>query len=144
MIKFFWFWIIIYPFFVFGQPNNQDSCCKSSLQVTKLANYSTKQVGKEFLRLRKLGCCSVFSGDLRPIMEELAVRMEKSQVSTRRLIKIMGKPNANEIPRTHGIIYSPQAGESLYIYHWRSWHDFLYFVVKDNRVRQAKWFYAYE
>jgi hypothetical protein len=126
----------------FSQKN--ENCCKTT--ITSLPHASLKELSKEFQRLKKLkeACCSNYSGDLRLVMEEIGKKCTTMSLSDKKLIRLLGKPDAKSFSKNHGIPYTCVVGESVLIYHWRSWHDYLYIIIKDKHIKEVKWFYAYE
>jgi hypothetical protein len=74
-------------------------------------------------------------------MEELGSRLGTSGIHKNKILKFMGTPD-HETSQI-GMI-KLNAGEHIMVYHWRGWHDWMYFVIRKNRVVGVKWWYAYE
>jgi hypothetical protein len=53
----------------------------------------------------------------------------------------MGAPDS-DVDSQH--IVALKDGEEIWIYHWRGWHDWLYFIIENKKVKRADWWYAYE
>ena len=53
----------------------------------------------------------------------------------------MGKPDSHT-DEQH--VVKLNEGEELWIYHWRGWHDWLYFVIQSKKVKRADWWFAFE
>lgn len=119
-------------------------CCKSRLTKKDLSQYSILKLGKEYRHLKeeKLKCCDDFGSDFHKIMLALSVKFDSISVDTSAVIKVMGYPDSREVPVQYGKFNNPQ--EKIFVYWWRYWHDFLYFIIENNKVKYVKWFYAYE
>lgn len=87
-------------------------------------------------------CCEHFESDLQKLMLELTDRLAAVGNDSCTIVSIMGPPDATEIPSRYGNLTSE--GESTMVYWWRHWRDFLYFVTEDGKIKNVKWFYAYE
>jgi len=75
-------------------------------------------------------------------MQVLAVKLNTAGADTSSIIRIIGTPDAREVPKQYGAFIS--GNENIMIYRWRGWRDFLYFITENGKVKYAKWFYAYE
>jgi hypothetical protein len=123
---------------------NSAVCCKSRLTKKDLTVYSFHKLGKEYQRLKekKMKCCDNFGSDFHKIMQALSEKFDSTSADTSYIIKIMGTPDAREVPKQYGNFNKPE--EKIFVYWWRSWHDFLYFISENGKVKYAKFFYAYE
>lgn len=121
----------------------QDHCCKSKLKKS-FEKYSAKKLGKEYLRMKKTSekCCEDFGSDLQKIMSAISDKLKKSGADSCCVVSIMGAPDATEVPKQFGNFNS--GNEKIMVYWWRHWHDFLYFITEEGKIKKAEWFYAYE
>jgi hypothetical protein len=118
-----------------------DTCCVSNIREQGIQNASVLSLSKEFKRLKSLenSCCHKWNSDLHQIMSKLAILLGKEGTSITEVNKYMGKPNANEKTLPEGAV-KIQKGEKLLVYTWRGYHDFVYFVYKNNKIKYADWF----
>jgi len=121
----------------------RDECCKSKYSEKGFDHYSSRKLGKEYqaMKKKKEKCCDDSGSDLKKIMNILTNKLSLEQ-DTNRIIRIMGIPDAREVPKQFGSF--TKGDEKLLIYWWRSWHDFFYFVTENGKVKKSKWFYAFE
>ncbi len=87
-------------------------------------------------------CCEKFGSDYQKLMQQLSDKFGNTATDSCCVVNIMGAPDATEVPKQYGNFYSDN--EKIMIYWWRHWHDFLYFITENGKVKQVKWFYAYE
>ncbi|MFH0864833.1 MAG: hypothetical protein V1904_01470, partial [Bacteroidota bacterium] len=128
----------------------QNDCCKSRLKKPCLSagrnfeNYSSRKLGKEFQRMKKDAdkCCENFGSDFQKLMQALSEKLGKTVSDSCCVVNIMGVPDAIDVPKQYGNFNS--GNEKIMIYWWRHWHDFLYFITENGKVKQVKWFFAYE
>lgn len=85
-----------------------------------------------------------WDGPVHALMSDLGERIEKEHLDSERLVKLLGVPDEafGAGARHDGARIPP--GESHLVYWWRGGHDYLYFVVRDERVVEARWWYAGE
>lgn len=93
------------------------------------------------LRAENSACNRKWKSDLQLVMEELGTRLGKSQTHKNRILKYMGTPDLE--PYSIEMI-KLNDDERIIVYHWRGWHDWLYFVIRKNRVVKMNWWYAYK
>lgn len=95
----------------------------------------------EYKRLKLLKDTSndKWNSDLHQTMSSMALLLGKEGTDISLLIHYMGKPDANEKIVPYGTIQL-QKNEKIMIYYWRGFHDFVYFVYQDKKVKYAKWF----
>jgi len=145
-MKFIIFFFIIAIAFSCSSSKHMSSkaCCQSRLAKKDFATCSIQKLGKEYQRMKKkkIKCCDNYGSDFQKIMQALSVKFDSTPSDTAFVIKIMGIPDAREVPKQYGDFNKP--GDTIFIYWWRSWHDFLYFVSENGNVKYSKWFYAYE
>jgi len=60
----------------------------------------------------------------------------------------LGTPGRGESDIT-GLMGEPDSirtvkGDTHLIYLWRGWHDYLYFVCRNGKVKESLWYFAYE
>lgn len=55
--------------------------------------------------------------------------------------ELLGPPDA---VRSQGDRLMPGPEERYLVYHWRGWHDFLYFACQDGKITRSDWWMAYE
>lgn len=122
---------------------SNNNCCKSQLKKN-FENYTAKKLGREYQSMKKNmdKCCGNFGGDFQKLMQALSDKLNEKGTDSCCVISIMGAPDATEIPKQYGNFIS--GNEKIMIYWWRHWHDFLYFITENGKVKQTKWFYAYE
>jgi hypothetical protein len=78
------------------------------------------------------------------LMQHLGTRFEKQHTRANKVQKAMGKPQHIDLPQAYAGVYTPKAGETVWVYTWRDMHDFMYLVIENKRVKRVDWFYAYE
>ena len=89
-----------------------------------------------------------FDGRKHQVMIELAERLGDGTHSRAEIVALLGEPDA--VLKPTDMMYrqayagkDPQVRELL-VYHWRGWHDFLYFASDGVRARSADWWMAFE
>lgn len=87
-------------------------------------------------------CCEKFGSDYQKVMQQLSDKLTTVAADSCCIVNIMGAPDATEVPKQYGIFNT--GNEKIMIYWWRQWHDFLYFITEDGKIKKVKWFYAYE
>lgn len=142
---------IVYCFFIivfFASCHQQNkissgNCCNSRLRRS-FEKYSVNRLGKEFLRMKKSNdpCCEKFGSDFQKLMQALAVKINIPDADSSYVVKAMGTPDATDVPAQYGVFN--KGNEKIMIYWWRHWHDFLYIITENGKIKQIKWFYAYE
>jgi hypothetical protein len=75
-----------------------------------------------------------FGGRMHVVLQELAKRVSEAGQTRAQVLDLMGEPDA----------VRKQADEELLIYFWRGWHDYLFFVCRNELIRKADWYHAYE
>jgi hypothetical protein len=87
-------------------------------------------------------------------MLELQEHLGRAGTTTQEIEHLMGAPTRildqpdqtllNELKRNHENYEYPHDAK-VWIYEWRSNHDYVYFIVsKDKKVIQSAWYYAFE
>lgn len=108
-----------------------------------LSATSDSKLSKAFLKLKKgkNADCNRFNSDLHRIMNALGERLGKNGTHVNKVFELMGHPDSyiDELG-----VASVKESQTIWIYHWRGWHDWLYFIVQDNLVVKADWWLAYE
>jgi hypothetical protein len=58
----------------------------------------------------------------------------------------LGPPNAtlSHMEMKQFLSQKDKTGDTYLIYHWRGWHDFLFFPVRRGRIVGHGWWFAYE
>ncbi len=130
---------------------------KSSLAFQQLR---LRDFGKAYKKMRTLDkvCLRHWESDLYIAMDELKNELGGGRYSLHQLEHCMGVPDTiidarrveqgirlrdnvlveavTKIKENQDIVY--------HIYFWRSWHDYLYFVIANNRIVKTDWYFAYE
>lgn len=104
---------------------------------------SVRQLGHEFQRLRKLretDCCRKNGSRMMEVLDRLQDSLRK-EVTPTRVKDVMGRPDFTKMPE--GLFIQLHPGETVMGYYWRA-NDFLYFIFKDGRLVDNKWFHSYE
>lgn len=124
--------------------NNRDSC-KSRFHVLNLRDCSLKELGWEYQRLKKLNNpdCDNFNSDLHNIMSVLGDSLGKSGFSKNEVLNIIGIPDSSDKSDVSNFV-KLKDDEDILVYCWRGFHDFLYFVFYDGKVKRSGWWFAYE
>ena len=104
-----------------------------TVEISELCN--------EYHRLSVIAdsCCNKWNSDLHMIMLHLGEFFGKKGTPVKDIIKLVGVPNATE----KELEYSPVKlgdNEKLLVYFWRGYHDFLYFVYENDKVKYSDWF----
>lgn len=73
-------------------------------------------------------------GRLHTILIELSKALGHPPHTRAEIILLMGEPDA----------VRQQDSEEHLIYFWRGWHDYVYFVCRDQVVQEARWYAALE
>jgi len=122
----------------------QNDCCTSKLAKKGFDHYRIKKLGRDYKRLKQKNdkCCDKYNSDFHKLLEKLADRLNQPGEDTTSIIKVMGTADANEVPKQYGIFNT--GDEKIMIYWWRSWHDFLYVISENGKIKYVKWFYALE
>lgn len=95
-----------------------------------------------------------FNGDRHQAMTTLQKHLGVPGTSTVEIQRLMGSPTKvlekpdlvleHEFRRMNDNFEYP-IGAHIWIYEWRGFHDYVYFLVsKDNKVIQSDWYYALE
>ena len=106
-------------------------CCESRYPTATFSQYTTRQLGQEYQRLRRLRCpaCDYYTSDFHWIMEELGTRLNgQPRAAVRR---IMGRPDS-------------YAKKGTLIYSWRYNHDYLRFRPAADGTVKSSWYMALE
>ena len=127
---------------LYAQRQASPERCKSIYARDTWQQRPTKALSAEYKRLKNNRECAKYNSDLQRLMETLAQRMKEKR--SPHLLKYMGKPDATELPEGYRGVYPLKPNQQIFIYHWRSWHDWVYFVVENKKIIHADWFYAYE
>jgi len=115
--------------------------CKYSPPFEKL---SFKKLGQSYQYLAKIRLCSRYNSDLHQLMDEFLSRVKTKSIAPKKIKKYFGKPLYTQLPDPYDSIYKTKEGDEVWIYPWRGLHDFLYIVIRDNKVIHIDWFMAYE
>ena len=80
-------------------------------------------------------------------------RLSKKGTPQKEMIRLLGEPDRTVLPDYHEpndryIVdvtkIKLKQNESMAIYFWRSAHDFLYFIVRDDHIVKSNWWFALE
>ncbi len=91
-------------------------------------------------------------GQLEKVLTELGQHLGKPQYTQQDIVRIMGEPDAS---KTAGEFLPPSIDhhaprgviakdETILIYFWRGWHDYLFFVSRHGKITGAYWYFAGE
>lgn len=121
--------------------SEDDSCCLSEYHEKDFDKIDLKLLCNDFRRLSSQTtlCCDTWNSDLHQIMTWLGNHFGKEGTDISQIIKYMGMPDGTEIELNNAMI-SLEGDEKALIYFWRSYHDFLYFVYENDKVKYAEWF----
>jgi hypothetical protein len=131
---------------VSGQDSKSYSdSCKSSCYEKNINICNLKELGKDYQRLRKLQSieCDKFNSNLHIIMSCLGDSIGKSGIGTNEIEKYMGAADSKDKNQIEGML-KLNIDEEILVYFWRGWHDFLYFVIYEGKVKCSGWWFAYE
>lgn len=121
-----------------AQAQKQHRCC-----MPLKGSPSVKQLGHEFRQLRKhreTDCCRRNGSRIMEVLERLQDSLGENATPT--LIRqLMGRPDFRQLPDVLPRELRP--GETVMGYYWRS-NDFLYFIFRDGRLVENRWFHSYE
>ena len=99
-----------------------------------------------------------FEGKLHGVLSQLGEELGHSPYTKEKLVRCLGEPDAvkNDKEMNGSLeIYQREkriAGQKVkqyrnpqyLVYFWRGWHDFLFFIVEDERIVDHGWWFAYE
>jgi hypothetical protein len=89
-------------------------------------------------------------GQLSNVLGELGTQLGNPAYKKADIIRLMGEPDAIKSGKDyqpHSIgerSEKPLADDLLLIYFWRGWHDYLYFVSRNDVIQNAHWYFAGE
>jgi hypothetical protein len=89
-------------------------------------------------------------GQLSNVLGELGTQLGNPAYKKADIIRLMGEPDAIKSGKDyqpHSIgqrSEKPLADDLLLIYFWRGWHDYLYFVSRNDIIQDARWYFAGE
>jgi hypothetical protein len=106
-------------------------CCASRYPTATFSQCTTRQLGREYQRLRRLKCqaCDYYVSDFHQIMEELGTRLNGQPRATVR--RTMGRPDG-------------YTKNGTLIYSWRYEHDYLRFRPAADGTVKSSWYMALE
>jgi hypothetical protein len=118
-----------------------DSCCLSQFRGKNFDEVEILELTRDFIRLSAQNdlCCDAINSDLYKIMCWFEKKLGTEGTDISQVIKYMGMPNGTEKELLLADIELEEEEKAL-VYFWRGYHDFLYFVYKDNKVKYAEWF----
>lgn len=118
-----------------------DSCCVSRYRTEEFGQVDPHELTKDFKRLSSQGdlCCDQWNSDLYKIMNFFYVQFGAEGTPISEILKYMGMPDGTD-KELYDVGIELDSGESALMYCWRSYHDFLYFVYEDNKIKYAKWY----
>jgi len=138
MIRIIMFALLAIPLISLAQDD-----CRHGFRGKDLGTVSTLKLSQQFQKWRdeNNACHRKWKSDLQLMMEELGTRLAASRVRRKEILKFMGTPDHESDALD---MIKLNTGEHIMVYHWRGWHDWMYFVIRKNRVVRMKWWYAYE
>jgi hypothetical protein len=118
-----------------------DSCCLSRFRGKDFDKVEIYELAKDFKKLsaQENLCCDVWNSDLHQIMIWLEKKFGKEGTKISQIIKYMGMPNGTDVELLN-VGIELEGDEKALMYFWRGYHDFLYFVYEDNKVKYAEWY----
>jgi len=121
--------------------SEEDSCCLSRFRGQDFEKVDLKELCNDFRRLAAQTdlCCEGWDSDLHHIMTWLGNHFGKEGTPINQIIRYMGMPDGTESELENAMI-SLDDNEKALVYFWRGYHDFLYFVYENEKVKYAKWF----
>jgi hypothetical protein len=87
---------------------------------------------------------SDWNGDMHRVMEKLGDGLAAQRASTVCAEALLGPPDETRSSGQRHRTVEVARGEQHLVYWWRGGHDYLYLVVRGERVTQARWWFAYE
>ncbi|HMZ81919.1 MAG TPA: hypothetical protein PLL06_19640 [Acidobacteriota bacterium] len=85
-----------------------------------------------------------WNGPVHKLMSELGDRLEQDHLPEKQVIKLLGKPDdVISGGKRHSGMLVPKNEKHL-LYWWRGGHDYLYLVVRQGKIAEARWWYAGE
>lgn len=85
-----------------------------------------------------------WDGPVHKLMSELGDRLELEHPSEKQVIKLLGKPDdVISGGKRHTGMLVPKNEKHL-VYWWRGGHDYLFLVVRQGKIAEARWWYAGE
>jgi hypothetical protein len=85
-----------------------------------------------------------WAGPMHELMADLGERIGRGHYLQEQVVELLGPPNGVFGPGKRHHRADLEANETHLVYWWRGGHDYLYFVVKDGKVVEAKWWHAGE
>ncbi len=142
MKVFVFFSLILFSQVAFSQVYFEgDSCCLSRFRGKDFDKVEIYELGKDFKKLSTQGnlCCDVWNSDLHKIMIWLEKKFGKEGTEISQIIKYMGMPNGTDLELLN-VGIELEENEKALVYFWRGYHDFLFFVYEDNKVKYVEWY----
>ncbi|MDX6694519.1 MAG: hypothetical protein QOF02_2122 [Blastocatellia bacterium] len=101
---------------------------------------------------------NAYDGKLHRVLVALGERFGRPSNTKQNIQACLGQPDAirseDRMSRFLGIYQNERrkAGKNplakrdreYFIYFWRGWHDFIFFISEDNRIIDSGWWFAYE
>lgn len=85
-----------------------------------------------------------WDGPVHRVWTEVGARLGDGTYTERRVVELLGAPEEIYYGEgRHATVHVP-AGETHLVYWWRGGHDYLYFVVREGRVVDDRWWFAGE
>jgi len=75
-----------------------------------------------------------WDGRMHSVMAQLGQNLGTPEHTESEITGLMGEPDSR--PTVNG--------DTHLIYLWRGWHDYLYFICRNGRVKESRWYFAYE
>jgi hypothetical protein len=140
--------LVVYSMFVLpalagGAPTDASKCGDASVQqqAATYRSYRMQRQRDPDLRTPQL---SDWHGDMHKVMVRLGDGLAAQRARAMCVERLLGPPDEVRSPgQRHGTLVVA-GGERHLVYWWRGGHDYLYLVVRDARVIQARWWFAYE
>lgn len=96
-------------------------------------------------------------GKLSKVLSRLGNELGHPPFTKDDILTCMGEPDAIEVNDKHfffdiykrelekkGMTLKAHNNREFLIYHWRGWHDFLFFISEDDVIVDHGWWFAYE
>lgn len=125
-----------------GKAMAQDDC-RNQFSKDSISTVSLKTLGDAYQEMKKIDdpCIRKWNSDMHWITAELGKRLGKPGTTRTEIIKWMGIP---DYEGNHIEVLKIADHTTIMVYHWRGWHDWLYFILEDDRVQYFDWWMAYE
>ena len=85
-----------------------------------------------------------WGGPVHDLWAEMGDRLGDGTYAERRVVELLGAPDEIFYGESRHATVDVPKGETHLVYWWRGGHDYLYFVVRDGRAVEGRWWLAGE